>query len=278
MRLKTFSYQRVIKLRDKLYNFAFRPYIDAVVSKDRIYYLHAALLAQLPATVSSGAVFESVRILAGKKLTQKLAAALAWRLAGNIDKLIAGTPVLPWTQQYTDERVPIRVEHVLPTKYRHVPGVIFRCRALAGSPCAMLFSQFVSERSCFAISKTLGFSAPWGPYPYTTPAHFVNLLLFAHIEAEKSRQAPFFVRVTASASMVAANRKLIAVRCRVQPCPFGFEHACEQCYFGYDQCDFATHDKTYITRHCEQCNGIGFFNPGSVDVVCVRCQQQQGEA
>lgn len=273
MRLKSFSYTRVVKLRDKLYNSAFRFYVDTTITKNSIYDLHAALLTQLPDTVSSGAVFESVRILAGKKLTQKLAATTAWRLAGNVDKLVAGEPVLPWTRQFADERVPVRVEHVFETKYRHAPGVIFRCRALAGSPCAMLFSQFVSDRSCFAISKSLGFSAPWGPYPYTTAAHFVNLFFFAHIDAERSHSRPVFMRVTATASMVAANRKLIAVRSRVQPCPFGFEHACEHCYFGYDQCDFSTHAQTYVTRHCEQCNGAGFFDPGSASAVCIRCQQ-----
>lgn len=277
MKTRAFSYQRVTKLRDKLYNFAFRTYIDKHVSREVIYDLHKDLIAGLPPTVSHGAVFESVRVLSGTTLTQKVAAILAWRLAGNIDRLVAGEPVLPWTRQFADERVPVQLEKISATKRRHISGYTFHCRALAGTPCAMLFTEFVSDRSCAAISKTLGFSAPWGPYPYSTPLHFVNLLFFAHVDAERSRNTPAFTRVTASSSMVATNRELIAVRCRVAPCPLAFEHACVHCYFGYDQCKFATHPLTYVTRYCERCNSEGFFEVGSSAVECIRCEHvQQG--
>lgn len=273
MKTKAFSYQRVIKLRDKIYNSAFGAYVDKTISREIIYDLHEDLVACLPPTVSTGAVFESIRVLSGTTLTQKKAAVLAWRLAGNTAALIAGEPVLPWTRQFADERVPVRVERIIATRRRHVNGYTFYCRALAGSPCAMLFPEFISERSCAAISHALGFSAPWGPYPYSTPMHFVNLLFFAHVDAERSRNNPAFTQVTASSSMIAANRRLIAVRCRAQPCPLAFEHACEHCYFGYDDCDFATHEKTYVTRHCETCNADGFFNPGTADTSCIRCRQ-----
>lgn len=273
MKTKSFSYQRVTKLRDKIYNSSFGPYVGKKISREVIYDLHEDLIACLPPTVSHGAVFESIRVLSGTTLSQKAAATLAWRLAGNIDRLIADEPVLPWTRQFADERVPVCVERVVPAKRKHVSGYTFYCRALAGTPCAMLFPEFVSERSCAAISRTLGFSAPWGPYPYSTPLHFVNLLFFAHIDASRSRHLPAFTQITATASMAQSNRKLIAVRCRAEPCPLAFEHACEHCYFGYDQCNFATHDLTYVPRYCTTCNADGFFNPGSTDTSCIRCQQ-----
>lgn len=272
MKTKSFSYQRVIKLRDKIYNSAFGEYVGKKISREVLYDLHADLVACLPPSVAHGAVFESIRVLSGSTLTQKAAATLAWRLAGNTDTLVAGSPVLPWTRQFADERVPVCVERVEQTRRRHVPGYTFYCRALAGTPCAMLFPEFVSDRSCSAISHTLGFSAPWGPYPYSTALHFVNLLFFAHIDADRSRSLPAFTQVTASGAMVKANRKLISVRCRAEPCPLAFEHACEHCYFGYDDCDFATHEKTYVTRHCVTCNSEGLFNPGTDDETCIRCQ------
>lgn len=273
MKTKAFSYQRVINLRDKIYNSAFRSYIDRTVSREVIYNLHDVLLTCLPQSVSRGAVFETIRVLSGKQFTQKAAATLAWRIAGNVNLLIADTPVLPWTRQVENERVPIRLEHVDKTKRRNISGFTFHCRALAGTPCTMLFPEFVSDRSCAAISRTLGFSAPWGPYPFTTPAHFVNLMFFAHVDAERSRRTPAFTQVTASSSMVAANRRLIAVRCRATPCPLAFEHACEHCYFGYDQCDFATHAQTYVTQYCATCNMDSFFDPATQSSTCLRCQQ-----
>jgi hypothetical protein len=273
MKTKSFSYQRVIKLRDKIYDSAFSTYVGRVVSREVIYGLHRDLLSCLPQSVPQGAVFETIRVLSGKTFTQKTAATLAWRIAGNIDLLLADTPVLPWTRQFANERVPVCVEHIVPAQRRNISGFTFHCRALAGTPCTMLFPEFVSDRSCAAISRTLGFSAPWGPYPYSTPLHFVNLLFFAHIDAERSRRTPAFTQVTASSSMVAANRRLIAVRCRAAPCPLAFEHACERCYFGYDQCDFATHARTYVAQYCPACEADGFFNPGEPAVVCVRCQQ-----
>lgn len=274
MKTKPFSYSRVIKLRDKLYNGALAQYIGQEISSDILYHLHEELLSYLPSSVSATAVFESLRVLAGPPgLRKNDAAVLAWRLAGNIDLLSAGQPVLPWSRQYSDEKVPVRLEKMTAARRRGIGGLIFHCRALAGTPCAMLFPAFVSFRGCSAISRTLGFSAPWGPHAYKTPYHFVNLFFFAHVEAEKSYEYPAFSRVTVSSAMQKANRELIAVRCRVRPCPRMFENPCEHCFVGYDECPFATHDLTYVTRHCSNCNAMGFFNPGSSASNCMQCKR-----
>jgi hypothetical protein len=272
MKPKAFSYSRIQRIRDALLNDVFKPYIGVHIEKDALYGLHEDTVAFLPDKVSSSAVFDSFRILSGKEFTRKEAALLAWRIAGNIPQLINGRAVVPWSRQIADEIVPVQLESIRPSNRKNVPGFIFNCRALAGTPCAMSFPEFVSVRSCSAISRALGFSAPWGIYPYRTPYHFVNLLFFAHIEADKSHERPAFTRITASSSMVKANRELIAVRCRADQCPLAFEHACEQCYFGYDQCNFAVRPKTYITRYCPQCNSEGFFVPGSSATNCIACR------
>jgi hypothetical protein len=267
-----FSYSRVRDRRDKICSRALRPYIDVSVVGETVYDICKDIMAEMPATVAETAVYDSVRVLAGTKLTQSAAADLAWRLAGNVDKLIDGQPVLKWTRQLDDEIVPVVIESVRPFKRKTTPGFIFSCRALAGSPCPMVFTQFFSRSSCSAISRTLGFSAPWGAYPYSTAAHFVNLLFFAHIEAARSREFPSFVTVSASSSMLKVNRKLIEVRCRAKPCPDQFEHGCAFCWLGYDQCEFATHPRTYETRDCSACNAEGFFDPVDNGDVCVRCR------
>lgn len=272
MKPAPFSYRRLRERRDRITNNALRPYIDANIVSDTLRDMCRDILAEMPASVSQLALFDSVRAMAGTKLTRKAAGDLAWRLAGNIDKLVAGQPVLPWTRQIEDEIVPVMIEHVRTFKRKNTPGFILSCRALAGSPCPMAFTQFLSRASCGAISQTIGFSKSWGPYPYTTAQHFVNLMFFAHIEASKSRESPFFMKVSASSSMVKENRGRIEVRSRAKPCPEQYEHACIHCWLGYDRCDYATHARTYVTRHCASCNADGFFDPADSGVMCVRCK------
>jgi hypothetical protein len=274
MKTKSFSYQRLKARRDKIFFNGLRAYTDAKLSGDTVNDVCNDVAACLPDSVSRSALFESIRVLAGTTLTQQNAKTLAWRLAGNIDKLIDGKPAFPWTQQLEDEIVPVCVEDIKPTHRRKISGYSFKCRALAGSPCPMSFTEFVSAASCRAISRTLGFSAPWGPYPYSTPLQFVNLLFFAHIEAARSRNVPSFMRVTASSSMVAVNREKIEVRCRAKPCPDGFEHPCASCWAGYDQCPYGVHPQTYIVQHCNTCNSDGFFNPGESNIACQQCRQR----
>ena len=277
MRTKSFSYQRLKARRDKIFFNGLRSYTDATLSGDTITDVCNSVAACLPGSVSHSALFESIRVLAGTTLTMPQAKILAWRLAGNIDKLIDGEPVLPWTRQVEDEIVPVCLEEVRPAHRRKMAGYLFRCRALAGSPCPMVFTEFVSAGSCRAISRTLGFSAPWGPYPYSTPLQFVNLLFYAHVEAARSRHGPAFMRVTASSSMVRDNREKIEVRCRAKPCPNAFEHSCVNCWAGYDQCPYAVHPQTYVVQHCLTCNSEGFFNPGESNLMCQRCQQREGQ-
>jgi len=267
-----FSYARLRKYRDRLAEQSLRPYIDAVISGDTLRDVCRDVLAELPAAVSQPALFDSIRALAGTRLTRQAAYALAWRLAGNLEKLKAGMPVLPWTRQLEDELVPVRVESVRPYKRKTMQGYMLECRAIGGSPCPMTFNQFFSQNSCRAISQSLGFSAPWGAYPYTTAMHFLHLLFFAHVEAERSRETPAFSKVSVSSSMFQHNRALIEVRTRARPCPDAYEHSCVHCWLGTDQCAFATHTRTYVTRHCDGCQTEAFFDPQDGGVLCVRCK------
>lgn len=267
-----FSYRRLRQYRDRLADRALRPYIDASMAGETLRDVCRDVLAELPAAVSQPALFDSIRALAGTRLTRQKANELAWRLAGNIEQLKNGLPVLPWTRQLEDELVPVCVEGVRPYKRKTTTGYLLECRAIAGSPCPMAFTQFFSQNSCRAISQPLGFSAPWGPYPYTTALHFLNLLFFAHVEAARSHETPSFSKVSVSSSMFQANRGLIEVRTRARPCPDGYEHACVHCWLGADQCMFATHARTYESRYCQSCRTDSFFDPRDSGILCVRCK------
>lgn len=270
----SFSYQRIMARRDKIFNTALHPYIDRALTGSTPRDVCKDIMDVLPASVSEGAVFESVRVLAGTRLTQKTAAELAWRLSGNIQKLQDGVPVFPWTRQIEDELVPVCLVDMRPMRKKNITGYLFHCRALAGSPCPMLFTQFISSGSCRSIAETLGFSKPWGPYPFQTPLHFVNLMFYAHVEVERSGTQPGFSKVSASTSMLRENRDKIEVRCRTKPCPQQFAHPCAFCWVGYDNCPAAVHPKTYVARECPTCNSEGWFNPGEASLTCQQCRHR----
>lgn len=272
MTLKKFSRKQIFSRRTRLFS-ALAPYINTVISGDLVRGIVNDLLEALPPTVAQNAVFESIRSIAGTTLSQKAAARLAWRLAGNIDKLIDGFPVLPWTMQIENEVVPICVEAVVPTRRRDHHGYVLYCRALAGTPAAELIPQFFTANSLRAISRIVGFSPnARGSLPYAGVAqHFVNLMFFAHVEAERSRERPVFHNVSVSSGMLKANKELLAVRCRAEPCPDNFEHFCVNCFKGYTDCRFATHLKTYTEAHCTTCDSVAFFDPEGPGLMCVNC-------
>ena len=275
MNPKGFSYSRLIRRRDALYGNVLRHYGHARIAGETVNDLVDALLAELPPNTSRDALYESIRPLAGTSLGPAASRELAWRLAGNIDRLEAGEPVLPWTRQIADEIVPVRVERVKPEKRKDTFGYVMFCRVLAGSPCPMVFPQFFSDRSCRAVSRQIGFSNHRGLYPYSSPLHYVNLMFFAHIEAERSRELPYFRTVSCSSGLKTENRPKIAIRCRARPCPFNFEHACIKCWVGYNECPAGIYPQTLVQQHCMNCNADGFFEPDDVGLFCMQCRHRQ---
>lgn len=267
-----FSRAQILKRRAKLFR-ALAAHIDTEIVGDAIVNIADSLLDNLPPTVVRAAVYDSVRVLSGTVLTRKKAAALAWRLAGNVAKLNDGAAVLPWTGHVVDEVVPICVERVVPFKKHDKSGFIFHCRAQAGSLCGELFTQFLAANSLRVIARAVGFSSnSWGPLQYAGVArNFVNLLFFAHLDAAKSKNGPAFHHVSASSGMIAHNKSLIKVRCQALPCPEGFQHSCVNCFRGYDTCAFAVRAKTFVEADCKLCGARSFFDPEGDGLSCVNC-------
>ena len=267
--------RRVFDRRDRIYARAMPPYYDATLVGQTITDLCNDILPLLPQAASRDALYESLRVLAGTRLDYKTAKILAWRIAGNVDQLIAGNPVLPWTRQVADEIVPVRVQAVRPDIRKKQEGFSLECRALAGTPCATVFTQFVSKRSCNAISRPIGFTGSFGLYRFSTPYHFVNLLFFAHIEAARSHEFPQFQEVSSNSSLRSENRQKIEVRCRAKPCPRGHVHPCLKCWVGYNECPAAIRAESLVSRECPQCHKDEFFEPGSGSLICINCRAAQ---
>jgi hypothetical protein len=276
MAKKKFNFSSIKKRRNNIAAFLLEEYVDVPLVGDVLHGITSGLLDILPSTVVATAVFETVRVLAGTTLDRKKIQEFAWRVAGNVDKLVDGEPVLPWTRQAENEIVPVRVEQVVTSRRKNDFGFVFTCRALAGTSCPMSFSQFFSARSCKALARAVGFSnTPWGLHQYGGIAqHFTNLMFFAHVEAEKSRDKPVFRTISVSSGMLRANKVLIEVRCRTKPCPRGFQGDCLHCHVGYSECSYAVHPKTFLEAHCQNCDKNSFFDPDSPGIMCVNCQQK----
>lgn len=275
MKTKGFSYRRVMDRRDRIFAHALRPYIGSPLVGTTVRDVTNDVIAQLPLTVSHDALFESIRVAAGTTLTASGAKELAWRLAGNVERLNAGQPVHPWVRQVHDETVPVRVERIRHVRKWDVPGWMLFCRALAGSPCPIVFPQFFSSRSCRVIAKSLGFSASWGRYPFSTPMYFVGLMFVAKLEAEKSNETPYFQTISNTSGLLSQNRSKLEVRCRARPCPRGYQHQCAKCWLGYDECPAAIYPKSLVQRECVNCVSISFFEPEDEGVICINCRTTQ---
>ena len=273
--IPTFRLRDVLRKRDSLLECVFNPLVGRSVDPDT---LTASLLSHLPVDIPYDTLFESVRYLSGQRLTWAPSAQLAWRLAGNISQLKNGVPVHPWTVQRADEWVPLQVLRATKTRDRRnnfVFNMLFR--VMAGTSCPMKINGVWSTRAARAIASQLGFSRPWGSYPYRSPYDLVGLRLMGMIEAARSRTAPEFHEIYCSDSFRKWNRdNVLKLRLRVgRKCPNNFTFACRQCAYGYDVCAAATHPKTYQTGDCHKCgNSAALFDPEDNSAVCMGCTEK----
>jgi len=265
--LKRLSLPRVFKLRNKLID-ALSPYVDRKISGETVKDLTRDVYNALPPKVSYDAVFETCRILAGNYLTLKESVELSWRLAGNLDKLIAAVPVLPWSQQLTDEWWPVQVLRLDPAYRRGKSGFTVLLRALAGAYCPGVFEQFLSRPSCAVIARSIGFS---NTRPYSHHTHLVNLRLSVFIEAARSVDSPYFKEVACSSALRHYNAGIIDIRVRNKPCPLDYPHLCENCAVGSSTCPAAIFQQDLVVKHCDKCEADRAFDLTRSDAMCLDC-------
>lgn len=241
--------------------------------------LASGIAAELPAYVPRDVVVESVRYLAGTVLTEVEAIRLAWRLSGNLPRLRQGLPVHAWTVQQQDEWVPLQINRCVRTRNpRGRVGYDFTFRILAGTPAPLQITQFWSSRVVKYVSRQIGFSAPWGTYPYRSARDMVGLRLLGRVEVALSRAVPVFREVAGSNSLIQWNRRhVLKLRLRVgQVCPERYTHACFRCPIGYEQCPAGTHAKTYEIGRCPVCQTENaLFDPEDRTLACYVCNNRQ---
>jgi hypothetical protein len=158
-------------------------------------------------------------------------------------------------------------------------GMIFTFQTLAGLCCPAELSKFWSVRFCKMISGRIGFSKPWGARPFQHMTEFVNLRMYVLVStATDDDGKPVFSRIAEKqpSSVLQYNQTVLRWRQRLPDgdfkCPYGYpaKHRCFQCHVGLEDCPAATHEYTFVKKHCQRCEQLGWHDPAN-DVVCAEC-------
>ena len=244
--LPRYNLGRIEKLRKQLLNDTFIEYYGLVLDSDWWPSLARDIKRAIGGKLCPAVLEDSLRTVMGIAFTEEVARQLAWRLAGNLDRLREAEPVHPWIRQYAEEWVPVEVlEGVSGRDMRERLGATFTLQILAGSACPIVVSKFWTMRLVHYMSRRLGFSAPWGSMPMGHIIEIVKLRFFVLLTPERSRDAPGFEHLSCPSSLVKYNQHIIGMRRRLDwQCPSGYTHHCFQCAVGYDECPAGTHPTT----------------------------------
>ena len=287
---ENYSLDLVFQVRDQLSELLSYELKDKTIFGPSFRRLIALIEETLPiAKLDHQTLEDSVRHLAGKRLTQELIQETSHRLAGNLPRLRRRRAVIPWNGQRVNEWVPVQFMACRPAKpNRKGPGVIYTLKILAGTPCPRTVLQRWSLKKCAYLASFMGYMRSRrgvsALYPYSAPEQLVTLRLLAHIDRKASIQEPIITDYQATESLLNWNREQIKRRlARYLPgyeCPHGFAHdfPCHGCFFGYESCSAATHPADYVLRRCPQCKEAKApFDRDVSSEVCVVCYREKQE-
>ncbi len=243
---------------------------------------------KMPKSIPRSILYESLRHLAGEKLTVELMDETCWRLAGNIPRLLAKRAVTPWNAQPVEEWVPVQVKALRRRRGgKGQPGWQISFQVLAGMSCPMVIQKFWSQRFCGYMAKPLGFrrklpSEKSGKLPeflYRHPTEFMTLRLSVLIEPKLSKTEPDFEKTDVPQSLLDWNREQLKHRDRVQhgyTCPWKFTRVvkCFQCAAGYLSCRAGTHRLDFTQDYCSYCGNDNMaFDADLSEEMCVNCYE-----
>jgi hypothetical protein len=276
--LPRFDINGILRRRDRIVDRVIVPRIGELLQLDALQQMTAELQRVLPSGITRATLFESIRHIAGRTVQRPNGTALAWRLAGNIPRLREGVPASPWSAQLTEEWVPLQILRATPCRnQRNRIGYNYEFRVLAGSPCPMRLTAFWAKELSRAMARRMGFSKPWGHFPYKHAVDLVGLRLLGQLDPQRSTTSPAFYEVACPAAFQKWNRDhVLRVRCRVDPCPRGWTHSCRTCLVGYANCPAATHPQDYVRGFCAICgNPDVWFDPAAAVGRCIQCHTRE---
>jgi len=276
--LQVYNLKNVFRLRNRLIQDVCLPYYHCTLEGEGFRDFVEDIWRALPAGTSLGAVFESLRPIAGKELTMPLLEEIMWRLAGNPGPLKDGHPVGIWTEQVQDEWMPVQAVRAVPgLNYKNQPGYFFTFRVLAGKACPSYIHKHWTRPACAVAAMHMGHSKKWGKYPYRNAQQLVGLRLYVLVTPKLSQQgSPGFFKTECPPSCVKHNREILSVRLGERPssCPRGYIHDCHKCTVGYVECIGGTHRENYVRSFCSHCGQLSVFDPENTTATCVPCAER----
>jgi hypothetical protein len=253
------------------------------------------LHANLPGFVLRQTVHESVKHLLKKELTADLLFKVAWRLAGNIEKLLEQQTVSEWNGQKEFEWIPVQVCDIQTVRRYSKLVNLFTFQSLGGSVVPLKLTQTWSFKKTnylavyrnmsgygfgFSRSRINGRGEQQNAGLYRNPSQFYGLRCFLLLDPIRSQSDPVAVEVGHTSATTHYNKRLIEGRDRSRtPCIKGLAAnlECYMCPYGIDRCALATHEATYKRGTCPKCEQVGFFDPLEIEhpKLCLTCVQEE---
>jgi hypothetical protein len=238
-----FDLRGVFRLRDKLIREAFFEYHGFSATGEHFDNLVDDVTSRMPGAIRS-AVYDSLALLAGKHLTDDVIREICWRLAANTGKLRAGIAVKPWDGQSPSGWCAAEIASYTATEKRYGrAGGQVAFQILAGLLAPRQMSLWWSRAFCSMLARRIGFSRPWGDYPYRDPHQLVRMRLLIVLDCAKRFGG--VEQVACSSAAVKWNRSIMRLRLGRRPdggifeCPHGITVGCLACNMGVEDCPLA---------------------------------------
>jgi hypothetical protein len=199
---------------------------------------------------------------------------LAWKIAANWDKFAIGECVPASPHQIDSEWCACKVVRVSLSdrEFRGERRWQIVLYALSGPAVTEKVEVLWSSRFIAYIAQFLGFTKPWGRYPFSHPRELYGMLLLACLSWKGN--ALQCMRFTVPQLYARENRKLIKMRARVDfRCPLNLEIPCFRCTMGEDRCPAAIRELTVTMVKCSAC-GRKCLTSSSGPVICRRCAKE----
>lgn len=282
------SIEKVFSCRDLLVR-GIRGWSDKKLDHREWHKLVEELVWLLPSTIDRGVIVDSVRYLIDATLTLDQLNDLAWRFAGNQDRLRNGHPATPWKKQVVTEAVMAQIVEVEKAKRGDQQGHLFHFRILSGTSCPIVTKHWWSFKqqafqAYYLNEKRLGFGFSRKPSlgsQFFESSQFVTLRCLLLIDPAACLSGPGFTQIDFSPDSLAWNKEQLRYRRRAGKkyvCRHKIDVSipCHACWIGLDGCRAAVHRLTYIPGECSVCGLTQQpLEPGST--VCVNCQNVRSD-
>jgi hypothetical protein len=225
------------------------------------------------------AIARTLQVFIGQSLASDHWRLIANKLAGNVELLQAGVPIM-WNTTIsttTPETAILYIWQVTPMfdAERKQLKYGFDLEVFNGTLAGHTFQWKTSQTMPKSIARRNGFSSMRGKYLFSDAVQLSGLYFQAGLLGRMGGMDPQVETLLESKNLQNYNRDhVLRLRCRVGvSCPRNLEVQCQHCAAGRDNCPAAVRARTLVRRDCVRCKKAGQpSDPGSADGMCIYCQ------